>query len=94
VGLAAGEILAVGADPAEVAVTLCRELRAGAGPRDPGDLTRPSSCNQLIAVYAGRDASDDDAGRVGSALQEAFPDLEVEVRRGDQPHYPYLIGIE
>lgn len=76
-----GEIWAVGEDPEGVAVAIVRDRLV-------------ADHRELITLYAGADATDEDAERVADALREAFPELEVEVRRGDQPRYPYLIGVE
>lgn len=49
---------------------------------------------ELLALYVGEHASDEDGERVARALREALPHLEIEVHRGDQPGAPYLIGME
>jgi hypothetical protein len=48
----------------------------------------------LLTLYAGRDTRGDDATALGEALRGQQTTLEVEVIRGDQPHYPYLISLE
>ena len=76
-----GEIWAAGDDAAAVATALVAERLA-------------ADHHEIATVYAGAEATDEDGDRVAEALREAFPDLEIEVRRGGQPRYPYLIGIE
>jgi DAK2 domain fusion protein YloV len=49
---------------------------------------------ELVTVIVGEDADADDTARLAEHLAEAHPDVEVEVHRGDQPLYPYLIGVE
>ncbi len=48
----------------------------------------------LLTVYSGSDvrAGDDDA--LANRLREQQPDLEVELVRGGQPHYAYLLSLE
>jgi DAK2 domain fusion protein YloV len=48
----------------------------------------------LLTLYAGRDLSDDDAEAMADALREEHTTLEVELIRGGQPHYLYLISLE
>lgn len=86
-GLRGDDVLAVGDDAAKVAVELCAALGVSAD----GDST---ICDELATLYLGADATDEDGERLAGALGDAFPHLEVEVQRGDQPRYPYLIGIE
>jgi DAK2 domain fusion protein YloV len=47
-----------------------------------------------LTVYAGADL--DDAAHAGTeaALQQRFPELEVDVVRGGQQHYDYVAGLE
>jgi dihydroxyacetone kinase-like predicted kinase len=49
---------------------------------------------ELVTVIVGEGADADDTARLGAHLGDAHPDVEVEVHRGDQPLYPYLIGVE
>lgn len=49
---------------------------------------------ELISVFTGKSASDDDIGAIRRVLTDAFPDAEVEVHDGGQPHYLFIIGIE
>jgi DAK2 domain fusion protein YloV len=49
---------------------------------------------ELVTVLVGEDADADDTARLGQHLADAHPHVEVEVHRGGQPLYPYLIGVE
>ncbi|MGE3960201.1 MAG: DAK2 domain-containing protein [Dehalococcoidia bacterium] len=49
---------------------------------------------EIVTVYLGSDAPDDAADRIESAIAEAYPELEVEVLDGGQPHYPYIASVE
>jgi fatty acid kinase len=50
--------------------------------------------SELVTIIVGADADADDTARIGDYLATAHPDVEVEVHHGDQPLYPYLIGVE
>ncbi|HSH23647.1 MAG TPA: DAK2 domain-containing protein [Acidimicrobiales bacterium] len=50
--------------------------------------------HELITLIEGEGARPDDTERVTAWVAEHCPALEVEVHRGDQPLYPYLLGIE
>ena len=79
-GLADGEVSAVGTDPVDVAVAVLRTIR------DPG--------HEILTVIAGWEASDDDVARLEAAVAHTLPGVEVEVHRGGQPVYPLLFGLE
>jgi DAK2 domain fusion protein YloV len=49
---------------------------------------------ELVTIIVGEGADADDTARLGNHLADAHPHVEVEVHRGDQPLYPYLIGVE
>ena len=49
---------------------------------------------ELITVYYGADINVDEAENFAAMLEERFPDLEVEVLSGGQPHYPYILSVE
>jgi dihydroxyacetone kinase-like predicted kinase len=49
---------------------------------------------ELVTVIVGEGADADDTARLGEHLADAHPHVEVEVHRGGQPLYPYLIGVE
>lgn len=48
----------------------------------------------FVSLYAGEDVSGADAEALEESLEEAFPDMDVEILRGDQPIYYYLISVE
>jgi DAK2 domain fusion protein YloV len=49
---------------------------------------------ELVTVYRGEDASDDELAKLQSAIQSSFPKLEVEVQQGGQQHYPFILSVE
>jgi hypothetical protein len=42
----------------------------------------------------GQEVEPDDAGRLEGALAERWPDAEIEMHEGGQPHYRYIISAE
>ncbi len=48
----------------------------------------------IVSVYYGSDMKEEDANALGSKIEEAFPDVEVEVHYGGQPIYYYVISVE
>jgi DAK2 domain fusion protein YloV len=48
----------------------------------------------LLTVYAGEDARDEDARTLVAALRARYPALEIELVKGGQPHYPYMLSLE
>ncbi len=49
---------------------------------------------ELVTIIVGADADADDTTRISEHLVRAHPDVEFEIHHGDQPLYPYLIGVE
>ena len=78
VGLANGEPIAGGADFDEVATLVVERL-----------LAEPRG---VLTLLTGEDEPDLDA--LLRRLEEAHPDVEVDVQQGGQPHYPLLLGAE
>jgi dihydroxyacetone kinase-like predicted kinase len=50
--------------------------------------------SELVTVLCGADARQADASRIEQHLALAHPHVEVEFHQGDQPLYPYLVGVE
>ncbi|MBE6126417.1 MAG: DAK2 domain-containing protein [Erysipelotrichaceae bacterium] len=49
----------------------------------------------MLTVLAGEDITDEDLEKVEADLSEKYgDDLEIDVKRGDQPVYSFLIGVE
>ena len=49
---------------------------------------------ELVTVYRGQGASDDELANLESAIRANFPGLEVEVQQGGQQHYPFILSVE
>lgn len=50
--------------------------------------------SEVIGIYYGTDATEEDAAELAAFIEENFPDCEVEVQDGGQPLYYYIISIE
>ncbi len=80
IGIIDGKLRVVADDVASAVEACVEEMRSpGAG---------------LLTLYAGRDTREADAEATAEALRVRYPDLEVELVRGGQPHYPYLLSLE
>ena len=55
-------------------------------------LVAPSA--EIVTLIEGADATPAHTGVVHAWLAEHRPDVQVEVHRGGQPLYPYLLGVE
>jgi dihydroxyacetone kinase-like predicted kinase len=50
--------------------------------------------HEIVTIIEGEGATPADTRRVTEWLHEHRPDLEVEIHRGEQPLYPYLLSID
>ncbi len=79
-GLSGGKIAAVGEDLNEITAKLIAEMADGD--------------SEVISVYQGSDATEEDAAALEERLCEAYPDADVLFYDGGQPVYYYLISVE
>jgi uncharacterized protein len=49
---------------------------------------------ELVTVYRGEGASDDELQKLESDIRSTHPRLEVEVQQGGQQHYPFILSVE
>jgi hypothetical protein len=49
---------------------------------------------ELITLFYGLNVSKSEAFRIADEIRKAFPEQEVEVQEGCQPHYQFIIAIE
>jgi DAK2 domain fusion protein YloV len=49
---------------------------------------------ELVTVVVGADADATETERIAEHVELAHPDVEIEVHVGEQPLYPYLVGVE
>lgn len=49
---------------------------------------------EIVTIYTGEDASEEEVEAMVSLLENTYPDVEVEVLNGNQPLYPYIFSVE
>lgn len=50
--------------------------------------------SQLITIFYGSDIGPDQVAALQSKIGDLFPDCELEIHYGGQPHYSYLLAVE
>ena len=50
--------------------------------------------SEVISIYYGADTEEAEAEELATALEEAYPDCDVELQMGGQPIYYYVISVE
>ena len=50
--------------------------------------------SELISVYYGQDLSEEEAEALGEAIEDAYPDCDVEINDGGQPIYYCVVSVE
>ena len=80
IGLLDGDLLAAGNDTTEVLSKMLDELNLNKA--------------EVITIYYGADTEPTEAEQVSVSIREQHPQLQVEVVRGGQPHYNYIVSIE
>lgn len=48
----------------------------------------------IVSIYYGQDSSEEAATELANAIEEKYPDVEVEINDGGQPIYYYVISVE
>ena len=48
----------------------------------------------IVSIYFGSDSDEDSANELAAAIEEKYPDVEVEVNDGGQPIYYYVLSVE
>jgi len=79
IGLFDSELVAASDNLAETAAALFARARDDA---------------ELVTVFSGIEANDDDIAAMEAAVADAFPDADHEFQAGGQPHYLFVISIE
>ncbi len=49
---------------------------------------------ELISIYYGADVTEEDAKALADAVEEKYPDCDVELESGGQPIYYYIVSVE
>jgi DAK2 domain fusion protein YloV len=80
IGLLDGELIAVGETNQDVVNRILSKL----------DMKRV----EVITIYYGTDTGAAEAEEISASITEHYPRVQVEIIRGGQPHYSYIISIE
>lgn len=80
IGLLDGVLLEAGDSLRDVALRMLEQARV--------------SEHEVVAIYCGDETPLQDGQALAATVRELWPELEVEVVEGGQPHYPYIISVE
>lgn len=50
--------------------------------------------SELISLYYGQDVSEEEAEKFAQAVEEQYPDVDVDLHSGGQPIYYYVLSVE
>jgi uncharacterized protein len=80
IGLLDDELLAVGTTPEDVLHKILAKVH----------LRK----TEIMTIYYGQDVKPPQAEAVGESIRQKYPQSQVEIIRGGQPHYSYIVSIE
>jgi DAK2 domain fusion protein YloV len=80
IGLLDDELIAAGNTDLEVIKTILSEL----------DMKKV----EVVTIYYGEGIDEAEAEKINASITKMYPDLQIELIKGDQPHYSYIISIE
>jgi len=80
IGLLDDELLASGSSPEDVLHKILAKVHL--------------KKSEIVTLYYGQEVKQEEAERVGDGIRQKYPQLQVEVVRGGQPHYPFIVSIE
>jgi hypothetical protein len=49
---------------------------------------------EIITLFSGASLPRREVDRIADLVRNRFPEQEIEVQEGGQPHYPFIISIE
>jgi uncharacterized protein len=92
------EIDGVNVETGQVIALLDGRLVASAGSVEEGVLAFLEKVNaeehELVTLFYGENMTHVDANRLADVIHNKYPNLEVEVQEGGQPHYQFIISVE
>jgi DAK2 domain fusion protein YloV len=80
IGLLDGELIAVGDTNTDVINQLLSRL----------DMKKA----EIVTIYYGADAETAEAEQINTDVAARYPNLQIELIKGGQPHYSYIISVE
>ncbi len=80
IGLLNGKLVVSGDNPSDATMALLEKA----------DMTT----KERVTLYTGNNIEDEEVNTTCQRIQEQYPKHELEVHKGDQPHYQFLISLE
>ena len=80
IGLAQGDIVAIGREPTEVVMGLMEHL--------------VEETSEIVTIYYGEGATSTATEKLAVKIQNAYPHCDVEAYNGGQPLYYYILSVE
>jgi len=80
IGLLDGDLLAAGKNTIDILTKMLAKI----------DLKN----TEIITIYYGADTKPDEAEQVSTSIRDKYPQLQVEVVKGGQPYYNFIVSIE
>ena len=80
IGLLDGELLTAGNEPGDVVHKILGKVHV--------------KRSEIVTIYYGEDIQAAEAEAMADSIRQKYPQLQVEVVRGGQPYYTYIISIE
>jgi len=80
IGFIDGEFIAVGESPGEVLYETLLNLDMGK--------------REIITIYHGNNSMQSEVTEAAGKIRRQYPNLEVEIIHGGQPHYDYIVSVE
>ena len=92
------EIDGVNVKEGQVIALLDGKLVTSAGTVEEGvmDMLEKADAgeHELVTLFYGQDMPHTESNRIADVVREKYPNLEVEVQEGGQPHYHFIISVE
>lgn len=80
IGLLNGKLVVAGEDVSKTCMSLLEKVNLEERER--------------ITLFYGSELSEESANEISSLIQEQYPNHEIEVHNGGQPHYPIIMSLE
>jgi DAK2 domain fusion protein YloV len=80
IGLLDGELLAAGKDSEDILRKMLDKI----------DVNQ----SEIVTIYYGADTTQEEASVISESIRVQYPQLQVEVVKGGQPYYDYIVSIE